>query len=127
MLFAVGAAAQAPDWILVSPTGRAEAGASFELLLLGPEGATLPDEIALRMKIGVSELVLRMQARSPQENGRRAYVGSMPAAAAGAAALELAEPRSNVVVVLVTRRDAVQALSGVPASGEEATSSRTAP
>ena len=119
LLFAAGAAAQAPDWILVSQTGRAEAGASFELLLIGPEHATLPDEIALRMKIGTSELDLRMQARSPQENGRRAYVGTMPAAAAGAAALELADPPSNVVVVLVTRRDAVQALSGLPASGEE--------
>ena len=119
LLFAAGAAAQAPNWILVSQTGRAEAGASFELVLIAPEGATLPEEIALRMKIGVSELDLPMQARSPQEDGRRAYVGTMPAAAVGTATLELADARSNVVAVLVTRRDAVQTLSGLPASGEE--------
>ena len=113
-------AAVASDWILVSQTGRAEAGASFELVLIAPEGATLPDEIALRMRIGISELELRMQARSPREDGHRVYAGTLPAAAAaGAATLELADARSNVVVVLVTRRDAVQTLSALPASGEE--------
>lgn len=109
---------QSPDWLLVSESGRASAGAPFELVLAGPAGAELPDEVSVRIRIGVAETDLRMQAASPAESGRRRYAAVMPQSAAGPVAIRLADPPSNVVVVVIERRDSVQSLTGA-AEGEQ--------
>jgi outer membrane phospholipase A len=114
----VQAPVQAPDWLLVSASGRAQAGAPFELVLAGPEGAELPDSISARVRIGVAETDLKMEAVSPAENGRRRYAAVMPPSAGGAVAIRLVDPPSNVVVVVVLRSDRVQSLTGA-AEGEQ--------
>jgi phospholipase A1/A2 len=119
LFFSTAAFSQSPDWLLVSESGRARPGAAFELLLAGPEGAALPDAISVRLRIGVAETDLRMEASAPEENGRRRYAALLPESAAGALAIRLADPPSNVVVVVVERRDAVQSLTGAPEGEQE--------
>lgn len=110
---------QTPDWLLVSETGRAQAGAAFELVLAGPEGAELPESISVRVRSGVAESDLKMQAASPAENGRRRYAGVLPASASGAVAIRVADPRSNTVVLIVAWRDRMQTLTGAPEGEQE--------
>ena len=110
---------QSPDWLLVSETGRAQAGTLFELVLAAPEGATLPDTISVRVRIGVAETDLEMQAGSPAENGRRRYSAVLPRSAAGSVAIRMADPPSNVVVLIVERRDAMPSLTGAPEGEQE--------
>jgi outer membrane phospholipase A len=108
-----------PDWLLVSESGRAQAGALFELLLAGPEGATLPDEIAVRARSGATEVDLKMQAAAPAEKGRRRYSGVLPPPLSGAAAIRLADLPSNAVIVIVARGDAMQTLTGAAEAEQE--------
>jgi outer membrane phospholipase A len=113
LLFLCRAAlSQSPDWLLVSESGRAQPGVPFELVLAGPEGAELPDEISVRLRIGVAETDLKMEAASPAENGRRRYGAVLPRSAAGAVAIRVVDPPTNVVVLVVERRDNVQSLTG---------------
>jgi outer membrane phospholipase A len=102
--------AQAP-WILSSPQGRAVAGERFSVVVVAPGGAALPEEIALRVNTATSNIIITLQASGPAQDGRRAYGGRVPPAAAGAATLTLDELPSNELVLLVTRRDAVGALT----------------
>jgi phospholipase A1 len=118
LAFSQAAFCQAPDWLLVSESGRAQAGTYFELVLAAPEGAELPEEIGVRVRIGVAETDLRMQAASPAENHRRRYAALMPESAGGPISIRVADPPSNAVVLLVERRDAVQSLTGA-AEGEQ--------
>ncbi len=118
-LFSKTVFCQSPDWLLVSESGRAKAGAPFELILAGPEGAALPDEIDVRVRSGVAEVDLSMQAAAPAENGRRRYAAMLPQSAAGALAVRVADPPSNVVILIVERRDSVQSLTGGLESGQE--------
>jgi outer membrane phospholipase A len=117
--FSASAFPQAPDWLLVSESGRAQAGAPFELVLAAPVGAALPEEIGVRVRSGAAEIDLRMQAAAPAENGRRRYAGVLPQSAAGAVAVRVADPPSNVVVLIVERRDPVQSLTGGLEGGQE--------
>ena len=110
-LFAPPAGAAAQDWLLASPQGRVVAGEPFELVLIAPPGATLPEEISVRVKAAASEIIIPLHARGSAEGSRRAYSGIMHPAASGAASLELEEMTSNVLVLLVAKRDAVQALT----------------
>ena len=103
----------------MSESGRAQPGAPFELVLAGPEGAELPDEISVRVRIGVAETDLKMQAMSPAENGRRRYGAALPQSAGGAVAVRLADPPSNVVMLIVDRRGAMQTLTGAPEGEQE--------
>jgi hypothetical protein len=119
VFFSEAALCQSPNWLLVSESGRAEAGTPFQLVLAGPEGAALPEEIGVRVRIGVAETDLKMQAASPAENGRRRYAAVMPASAGGPVALRVADPPSNVVVLIVVRSDAVQSLTGAAAGEQE--------
>lgn len=98
-------------WLLSSSEGRAVAGERFELVLVAPSGEALPEEILVRVKAAASDIVFRLQARSPTEGGRRVYAGNMPPAVFGAASLALDDMPSNVLVLLVTKRDAMQALT----------------
>jgi len=112
LVFSQTVFSQSPDWLLVSESGRAQAGARFELILAGPEGAALPDEIGVRLRSGVAEVDLKMQAAAPAENGRRRYGAVLPRSAAGAVGLRVAEPPSNVVMLIVARGDTMQTLTG---------------
>jgi phospholipase A1 len=118
LAFSPAAFCQSPDWLLVSESGLAQAGTPFEVVLAGPEGAELPDEISVRVRIGVAETDLRMQAASPAEHGRRRYAAVVPESAGGPMSIRVADPPTNVVVLLVERRDAVQSLTGA-ATGEQ--------
>jgi outer membrane phospholipase A len=110
---------QAPDWLLVSESGRAQAGAAFELVLAGPEGAALPDNISVRLRSGVAETDLKMEAASPAENGRRRYAAVLPASASGVVAIRVADPPSNTVVLIVAWRDRMQTLTGASEGEQE--------
>jgi outer membrane phospholipase A len=118
-LFSASAVSQVPDWLLVSESGRAKAGMPFELILTGPEGAALPDEIGVRLRSGVAEADLKMQAAAPAENGRRRYAAVLPQPAAGAVAVRVADPPSNVVVLIIESRDSMRSLTAVLESGQE--------
>jgi phospholipase A1 len=110
--FSETAFSQSPDWLLVSESGRALPGSIFELLLAGPEGAELPDDISVRLRSGFAESDLKMQASAAAENGRRRYTAILPRTAAGVVSLRLADPPSNVVVLIVERPDAMHSLTG---------------
>lgn len=100
-----------PAWILASPQGRAVAGERFEVLLVAPGGEAPPEEISVRVKAAASDIIIRMQPRGPAGESRRIYSGIMSPAASGAASLALDDLPSNVLVLLVTKRDAVHALT----------------
>ena len=118
-LFALPAGAAAQDWLLASAQGRVVAGDRFELVLIAPPGVTPPEEIAVRVKAAASEIIIRLDARGPAEGVRRVYAGIMPPAASGTASLELEEMTSNVLVLLVAKRDAIQALTSRSEGDEE--------
>jgi phospholipase A1 len=99
------------SWILSSPQGRAIAGERFAVVVVAPPGAPLPEEIALRVNTSSSDIIITLQASGPAQDGRRAYGGRVPPAATGAATLTLDELPSNELLLLVTRRDAVGALT----------------
>lgn len=118
-LFSKTVFGQSPDWLLVSESGRAQAGAAFELVLAGPAGAALPEEIGVRVRSGAAEVDLKMRAAAPAENGRRRYAAMLPPSAAGSVAVRVADPPSNVVVLIVERRDSVQSLTSGLEAGQE--------
>lgn len=113
------ARALGPQWLLVSPDGKAEAGKRFELMLVG-SGAPFPDEIAVRVHVGVAEVLVPMQPAGAAEGRRRIYGGVMPRGASGEVTLELSGAESNRLALRVLRSDDVQRLMGQPSSVEEA-------
>jgi outer membrane phospholipase A len=110
-------AANAADWVIASADARAEAGARFEILVVAPPGETLPDELAARLHVDVAEIDLTLKALSPPENGRRAYAGTLPAFASGPITLRLADMPSNALVLVASRRDALEALTAPAGAG----------
>jgi phospholipase A1 len=100
-----------PEWLLVAPQ-RVVAGQRFELILVAPPEADLPDEIALRVKLDVTELTVRAEALGPPQGARRRYAGVMPAQAGGPGTLSLAGRDSNAIALVVGRSDAMQRLTG---------------
>jgi outer membrane phospholipase A len=119
VLVATSAFAQPPDWLLVSETGRAQAGAAFALVLAGPEGAELPDSISVRVRIGVVETDLKMDAVAAPESGRRRYSAVLPRSAGATVAVRVADPPSNVVMLVVERQDRMDSLTGAPEGVQE--------
>jgi outer membrane phospholipase A len=110
-LIALRAAAQEPPWLLVAPQ-RVVAGERFQVIVVAPKGEALPDEITLRAKIDITELLIRAEARGAADGARRTYAALMPARAGGPATLELSERDSNAVAIVVARTDSVQRLTG---------------
>jgi outer membrane phospholipase A len=114
------ARALGPDWLIVSPDGKAEAGRRFDLMLVSP-GKPFPDEITVRVRIDVSEVLVNMKGEGPAEGARRIYSGTMPAGATGATVtVQLAGEPSNAVVLAVLRRDDMQRATTRPSRLEEA-------
>jgi phospholipase A1/A2 len=95
-------AATPPEWLIASPDGRASAG------------APLPDELDLRLRTGVEELIVPLRAVEPEVERRRTYTATMPARLTGNVTLELAGRASSVMqlTVLAAREDALQRFSG---------------
>ena len=60
-LLPLSALAAEPDWLLVAPQ-LVVAGQRFEVIVVAPYDEQLPDEIDLRVKIDISELVIPAQA-----------------------------------------------------------------
>lgn len=103
----------APEWIIASQSGRAAAGDAFELLVVSPAGAPLPEELQLRLKSDLDERVVPLYAAGPERNRSRSYVGAMPPGVSGTVTLELAGRSSSVLVLVVApRADVVQSLTG---------------
>ena len=98
--------ASAADWVIVSTTGRAEAGARFELVVIPPAGERAPEELAARLGVDVAEIALTLKPAGPADNGRRVYAGHMPPTAEGAVTLRLLDHPSNVLVLVAHRGDA---------------------
>src|SRR5690242_21938317 len=110
LLFVASCARAAePDWLLVAPQ-RVIAGEAFEVIVVGPPNGELPDELALRVKMDVTELEIRAHAVGEAQAARRRYSATMPTRAGGPATLALGERDSNVVAIVVARRDAMQRL-----------------
>lgn len=117
--FAQAASALGPQWLLVSPDGRAQAGKRFELMLVTP-GEPFPDQVDVQVRLGVAELVVTMKAEGAAEGSRRLYAGIMPAGATGAVTLRLSGVQSNAVVLDVVPRDEMQRITAQPSAIEEA-------
>ena len=111
--------AAAADWVIAAPRERAEAGSRFEILVIAPPGERLPDELTVRLKVDVAEIVLELTAAGAAEDGRRTYTGMMPTAAGGTVSVQLAERKSNTMLLLVVRHDAVQSLTGATTNERE--------
>lgn len=107
----LAALAAEPDWLLVAPQ-RVVAGETFEVIVVAPPAEELPEEIMLRAKLDITEVLLRAHALGYAEGVRRRYAATMPERAGGPATLELAERVSNAIAVVIARRDTVQRLSG---------------
>jgi len=119
LVFSQAVFPQSADWLLVSESGRAKAGAPFELVLVAPQGAELPDSISVRLRRGAAEVDLTMRALSPPAHGRRRYGAVLPPSASGSVAIRVADPPSNTEVLIVARGDAVQKLTGTLESEQE--------
>ena len=111
--------AVAIDWVIAVPEGRAETGARFELIVVAPANQTPPDSLTLSLRVDVAEIPLTVLATEPGAGTRRGYAGTMPPSVSGTLTLRLADRASNLLVVVVTRRDAVQTLTGRPPDERE--------
>jgi len=110
-----------PQWLLVSPDGRATAGQRFELMLVAPGEEPLPEQINVRLRIDTTEVLLSMKALAAAENRRRIYEAVMPATVAGPVSMSLAEREANSVTLVVSRADTMQRLTGRAAKPPEET------
>jgi outer membrane phospholipase A len=109
----------APEWLLASPDSRVAAGQPFELIVVSAAREPLPDELPLRVRTDADEVIVPLRAAGPEADGRRSYVGTMPAGLAGTVRLELAGRASSVLLMAVPARpDAVQRLTGAASSGQ---------
>lgn len=104
------AAAQEPKWVLVAASPRTVTGERFDLILIAPPAEALPEEISVVVRSGQADVRVAMQAAAPEENGRRRYFARLPEGLSGAATVSLAAQSSNSLAIIVTRRDAMDAL-----------------
>jgi outer membrane phospholipase A len=111
VLLALSAPAAA-EWWIVSTTGRAEAGARFEIIVIPPPGEAAPEELPLRLTVDVAEISLTLKAAGKAENGRRVYFATLPITAAGPVSMRLLDPPSNMLVIVAQRGDALQSAAG---------------
>jgi outer membrane phospholipase A len=112
-LIAAPEAAAVPEWLIASPVARVDAGERFELVVVGPGGEPLPEELELRVRSALDERIVTVSAAAPAANGRRTYSAIMPRDLAGPARLELVGKDSSVVQL-----DVVPQAVRTPASGE---------
>jgi outer membrane phospholipase A len=102
-----------PDWIIASADGRASAGQRFELIVIGPPNAELPDELQARLKVDVDERIVTLVAVGLPTATQRVYAGDMPANLAGPVTIELIGRSSSTLTLTVTGKpDTLHALTG---------------
>jgi outer membrane phospholipase A len=108
-----GAAASPPEWIIASRDSLVPAGGRIELVVVSLGGQALPEELTTRLKSGLDERIVTLQATGPARGLQRSYSGTVPPGMAGTLELELVGRASSVLTITVEpRRDAVGALTG---------------
>jgi phospholipase A1/A2 len=108
-----------PDWIIASADGRAVAGQRFELIVIGPEGEELPDELQARLKADVDERILALTAVGVPSAAQRTYAADMPANLGGMVTIDLVGRSSSTLTLLVTGKpDTLHALTGTGQVGD---------
>lgn len=100
------------QWLIVLSGPRLEAGAPFELVAIPPPDQGAPSELPVRIRTEAADISLPMKAIGPMADGRRVYEAVMPASMVGPVTVQLANLSSNVLAATVSRRDAVQSLTG---------------
>jgi outer membrane phospholipase A len=118
LLIPLSALGAEPDWLLVAPQ-RVIAGERFEIIVVAPPDEALPDELPLRAKIDIVELIIPARAVGEAQGARRRYRAMMPASAGGPGTLSLAERDSNSVAVAIARRDVMRRLTGREDASQE--------
>ncbi|MGE5639311.1 MAG: phospholipase A [Clostridia bacterium] len=113
-LAARAAQAAAPEWILATADARPRAGERFQVIVLGPAGATLPDSLEARLRSGAEERILRLEAQAPALGERRLYDATLPADVLGAVELDLPGRASSVLILIAEAPPPVAAASPAP-------------
>lgn len=101
LVLASSAHAQAPRWLIGTPNASAEARGAFELIVAAPPGEALPDRIDVRLKTGIDERVIPLEAAAIEQGGQRRYLGTVPPGMVGPVHVALAGRESSVLVLLV--------------------------
>ena len=103
----------APEWIIATRDSRVPAGGRFELVVVSLGGHALPEELMLRLKSGLDERLVPLQAVAPARGLQRGYAGTLPGGMSGTVEAELVGRHSSVLSLAIeTRPDAVGALTG---------------
>jgi outer membrane phospholipase A len=110
----------APDWILATSDARPRAGERFEIVVVAPGDAELPDTLEARLKTGAEERSLLLQAQGPALGGRRRYAATLPADLLGAIEVDLAGRASSVLVLIAEARKPPAAPAAAPAASAPA-------
>jgi phospholipase A1 len=109
----LAAESSVPDWIVASASGRAAAGERLELIVIGPAGEELPDELPVRLKVDIDERILTLTASGPAMGAQRVYAVEMPPNLAGPVTVDLVGRSSSTLTLTVTGKpDALHALTG---------------
>lgn len=103
-----------PQWILASPDARAQAGERFEVLVLSLSGEAPPEELPAKLRAGPEEFAVKLKGEAVVQEGRRRYVGVLPAEATGPVELELAGRASSVLVLLASAPKPLPVAPGAP-------------
>jgi phospholipase A1 len=102
-----------PDWIIASADGRAIAGQRFELIVIGPQGEAMPDELQVRLKADIDERILTLTAVGVPTAAQRIYAGDMPVNLAGPVTVDLVGRSSSTLSLQVSGKpDTLHALTG---------------
>jgi outer membrane phospholipase A len=123
LLAAASAAAQGQGWVLGTSNPALQPEAAFEITVVAPPNEPLPDRLDARIRSGVDERVVPLEGAAFAEDGRRRYVGALPAGMTGTVSIELAGRESSVVVFVVepgapVRPGVLESLTGVRTDGD---------
>ena len=110
--------AATPEWLIVSPEGRAVVGQPFELIVVSTLSEPLPDEIDVRLSSELEERIVRMRALAPAQDGRRSYSADMPPGVSGSVRVDLVGRDSSVLQIAVAQPGAAPRGTGRHVPGE---------
>jgi phospholipase A1/A2 len=95
------ALAETPEWVVATKEISVRAGGTFQLRVIAPMGAELPDRIDARLKRGADERQILLDAAAPAAGNQRMYSGTVPPGMTGSVQVELAGRDSSALVLLV--------------------------
>lgn len=112
--------AQTARWLIAAPSTTAPAGGAFEIVAVAPPTEAPPERLDVRLKSGIDERVIPLDAAAPPEGWQRRYRGTVPPGMTGQVTVELAGRDSSVLLLLVEappaprpgRPDAFESLAG---------------